>query len=125
MIVFNALAIFRGQYAAWYNYAVLAVLVPIGTVVFYKIFVRYKILRLGNNQIQIEYPMLKQSKIYPLEQIDLWIENKVKTGKNSEYKELQVRFNDGKKLSVGHKEHTEYSRMVQYLLQKVPKKKAP
>jgi len=124
VIVFNAIAIFTGRYAAWYNYAVLAVLVPLGIVVFYKIFVRYKILKVGNNQIQIDYPMLNQSKIYPLEQIDQWIENKVKTGKNSEYKQLQVRFNDGKKLSVGHKEHTEYARMVQYLLQKVPKKKA-
>ena len=124
VVVMNAIAIFRDRQGAWYNYAVLAVLAPIGMVVFYKIFVRYKILKLGNNQIQIDYPMLRQSKIYPLEQIDHWLENTVKTGKNSEYKELQVQFADGKKISVGHKEHTEYSRMVQYLLQKAPKKKA-
>jgi len=120
----NSVAIFRDREAAWYNYAVVAVLVPIGVVVFYKIFLRYKILRLGNNQIQIDYPMLKRSKVYSLDQIDQWIENKVKTGKNSEYKELQVRFSDGKKISVGHKEHTEYIRMVQYLSQKAPNKKA-
>jgi hypothetical protein len=124
VVVFNAIAIMRDLQAAWYNYAVLIVLVPIGVFVFYKIFVRYKILKLGNNQIQIDYPMLRQIKIYPLEQIDQWIENRVKTGKNSEYKELLVRFVDGKKISVGHKEHTEYARMVQYLAQKAPKKKA-
>ena len=120
----NSIALVSDRQAAWYNYAVVGVLVPIGIVVFYKIFVRYKILRLGNNQIQVDYPMLRRSKAYPLEQIDQWVENSVKTGKNSEYKELQIRFADGKKISVGHKEHTEYARMVQYLAQKAPGKKA-
>jgi hypothetical protein len=124
VVVVNSIALLGDQQAVWYNYAVLVVLIPIGIVVFYKIFVRYKILRLGNNQIQIDYPMLRQGKIYPLEQIDQWVENKVKTGRNSEYRELQIRFADGKKISVGHKEHTEYTRMVQYLAQKVPGKKA-
>jgi hypothetical protein len=124
VVVMNAIVIFNNQIGAWYNYAVVIVLVPIGLFVFYKVFLRYKILKLGNNQIQIHYPMLRQSKIYSLDQIEQWAENKVKTGKNSEYKELQVRFVDRKKISIGHKEHTEYSRMVQYLTQKVPKKKA-
>ena len=124
VVVMNAMVIFNNQIVAWYNYAVVIVLAPIGLFVFYKVFARYKILKLGNNQIEINYPVLRQSKIYPLDQIDQWIENKVKTGKNSEYKELNVRFTDGKKISVGHKEHTEYVRIVQYLQQKVPKKKA-
>ncbi len=120
----NSVAIFRNREAAWYNYAVIVVLVPIGITVFYKIFVRYKVLKFGNNQIEIKYLMLRQTKTYPLDQIDQWIENKVKTGKDSDYKELQVQFADGKKISVGHKEHTEYTRMVQYLLQKAPHKKS-
>jgi hypothetical protein len=124
VVVMNSIAIFRDPTAAWYNYAVIVVLVPIGIVVFYKIFVRYKILKFGNNQIHIHYPMLRQAKVYPLEEIDQWTENKVKTGKNSEYKELQVRFTDGKKINVGHKEYTEYTQMVQYLLQKALRKKA-
>ncbi len=124
VVVMNSIAIFRDREAAWYNYAVVVVLVPIGIVVFYKIFVRYKVLKFGNNQIAINYPMLRQTKVYLLEEIDLWVENKVKTGKNSEYKELQIRFTDGKKINVGHKEHTEYIRMVQYLSQKALKKKA-
>jgi len=73
----------------------------------------------------VDYPMLRRSKVYPLEQVDQWVETRVKTGKNSEYKELQIRFADKGKVSVGHKEHTEYARMVQYLAQKVPKKKQP
>src|SRR4051794_16021324 len=97
----NSIVIFRNQLVAWYNYAVVIALLPIGLFVFYKIFLRYKILKFGNNQIEINYPMLVQRKVYSLDQIDQWIENKVKTGKNSEYKELQVRFADGKKISIG------------------------
>ncbi len=124
VVTMNSIAIFKDRGAAWYNYVVMGLLIPIGLFVFYKIVVRYKILRLGNNEIQVDYPVLRISKTYQLGQIDRWIENKVKTGKNSEYRELEVRFSDGKKISVGHKEYTDYSKVVQYLAQKVPKKKA-
>ncbi|MBS1486500.1 MAG: hypothetical protein JST43_02840 [Bacteroidetes bacterium] len=123
VIAMNLLVIWRQQLVAWYNYAVVVVLLPIGLFVFYKIFVRYKILKLGNNQIEIIYPFLKKRKSYSLAQLDQWVENKVKTGKNSEYRELQIKFTDGHKISIGHKEHTEYPHMVQYLSQKAPKKK--
>ena len=123
VIVMNSIALVNHR-GVWYNYAVIGVLAPLGLFVFFKIFVRYKILRIGNNQVQIDYPVLRQSKIYSLGQIDRWVENTVKTGKNSEYRELQIRFSDGSKVSLGHKEHTEYSKIVHYLAQKAPKKKA-
>jgi hypothetical protein len=119
----NLVVIINGQLAAWYNYAVVVVLIPIGLFVLYRIFIRYKILRFGDNKIQIEYPVLRQLQKYPLNEIVAWRENKVKTSKNSEYKELQILFADKNKLSVGHKEHTEYHRMIQYLMQKAPKKR--
>jgi len=124
VIVINSIVIFGHELVAWYNYAVVVILLPIGLLVFYRIFIRYKILKFGNNQVEINYPVLRRNKIYPLDQIDQWTENKVKTGKNSEYKELLMRFTDGEKISIGHKEHTEYPRLVQYLVQKAPKKKA-
>jgi hypothetical protein len=119
----NVVVIFKSSQAQWYNYVVVAVLAPIGLFVLYRIFIRYKILRLGNNQIQIDYPVLRQTKKYQINQIVAWRENKVKTGKTSEYKELQIVFADKNKLSVSHKEHTEYTRMIQYLSQKALKKR--
>ncbi len=119
----NLVVVIQGQLAAWYNYAIVIVLVPIGLFVLYRIFIRYKVLRLGDNKIQIDYPVLRQSKKYSINEIVAWRENKVKTGKTSEYKELQILFTDKNKLSVGHKEHTEYHRMVQYLAQKAHKKR--
>jgi hypothetical protein len=123
VVTMNGIVILRDRQAAWYNYAVTGVLIPVGLFVLFRIFVQYKVLKLGNNQIQIDYPVLRKSKIYPLDQIDEWVENRVKTGKKTEYKELQVRFTDGRKIAIGHQEHTEYTRMVQYLAQKVARKK--
>ncbi|MGC4022923.1 MAG: hypothetical protein QM734_13755 [Cyclobacteriaceae bacterium] len=123
VITMNAIIIFRAPEPAWYNYVVVGVLIPIALFVFYKIFLRYKILSFGNNQILIEYPVMRQLKKYPLDQVNKWTENVIKTGKNSTYKEVRILFTDGQKLSIGHREHTDYSKIVQYLLQKVAKKK--
>jgi hypothetical protein len=68
---------------------------------------------------------LRREKKYSINEIVAWRENKVKTGKSSEYKELQILFADKNKLSIGHKEHTEYPRMIQYLKQKAERKKDP
>ena len=108
---------------AWYNYLVILLLAPIAAFVGYKIFIRYKIIYLGNNLIEINYPVLKTTTKYPLDQIERWTENLVKTGKNSVYKELEIRFKDGQKISMGHKEFTEYDKVIKYLHQKVPQLK--
>jgi hypothetical protein len=120
----NLISILHGTFTAWYNFVVVALLTPIGFYVLYRIFIRYKIIRMGDNKIQVDYPVMRQSKKYTLSDLEWWVENKVKTGKNSEYKELQFKFTDGKKIDIGQKEHTEYARMLQYLAQKAPKKKA-
>jgi hypothetical protein len=125
VITMNLVVVIRGELAAWYNYAIVGILVPIGAFVLYRIFILYKIVHMGNNQIQINYPVLHREKKYAVGDIVAWRENKVTTGKTSEYRELQVLFSDKNKLSIGHKEHTEYARMVQYLSQKAGKKRTP
>ena len=67
--------------------------------------------------------VLRISSNYRLDQIEHWTENIVKTGKNSTYKELELKFVDGQKLSMGHREFTEYDKVIKYLQQKVPKLK--
>jgi len=119
----NILVLTKDPQPAWYTYLIIALLTPIALFVLYKIFIRYKVVKVGNNQIQLSYPVLRQTTSYPLDQLEYWTEHSVKTGKNSWYKELEVKFSDGVKLTMGHKEHTEYSRIVQYLGQKTPKKR--
>jgi hypothetical protein len=78
---------------------------------------------MGNNQVILSFPVLRRRYQYPLQEIVSWKESIVKTGKSSVYKELEVRFADARKLSIGLNEYSEYNRMVQYLNQKAPKKK--
>ena len=119
----NVYVIIKDLQPAWYTYLIVVILTPIAIFVLYKIFIRYKILRLGNNLVELTYPVLRRTKKYSLDQIEYWIEHKVKTGKNSVYKEVEIKFTDGLQVTIGHKEHTEYPRIVQYLSLKALKKK--
>jgi len=122
VLIMNFMALMRGAF--WYTYVIIALLVPIAILVIIKIFLRYQIIRMGNNQIELHFPVLGKKHHYSLKDITSWTENVVKTGRNSVYKELEIRFEDNKKLSFGHKEQTGYDRMVSYLTQKVNKKKS-
>ncbi len=117
----NVWIVVRDPQPAWYNYLIILLLLPIALFVGYKIFIRYKIISLGNNLIEMRFPVLRTFSRYPLQQIEHWTENVVKTGKNSTYKELEIKFNDGQKLSMGHREFTDYDKAIKYLQQKVPK----
>ena len=123
VLAMNILVLVKDPQPAWYTYLIISVLTPIVLFVLYKIFIRYKVIRLGNNQLELTFPVLRSAKKYPLDQIEHWSEHIVKTGKNSVYKELEIKLRDGLKLTMGHKEYTEYPRIVQYLGQKLPKKK--
>ena len=119
----NVWIVVKDPQPAWYNYLIILLLLPIASFVSYKIFIRYKIISLGNNMIGMRFPVLRISSNYRLDQIEHWTENIVKTGKNSTYKELELKFVDGQKLSMGHREFTEYDKVIKYLQQKVPKLK--
>jgi len=119
----NAYVIVKDLQPAWYTYLIVVILTPIAIFVLVKIFIRYKIIRLGNNLVELTYPVQRRAKKYSLDQIEYWIEHKVKTGKNSVYKEVEIKFTDGLQVTIGHKEHTEYPRIVQYLSLKALKKK--
>lgn len=118
----NVTAILHGTYA-WYNLAIAGILLPLGLFVLYRIFIRYKIIRAGDNRVEVVYPVLRKTHAYTVKQIASWRESIVKTGKNSVFKELEIVFDNHFRLTIGQKEHTEYDRLVQYLLRKAPGKK--
>ncbi|MCW5909608.1 MAG: hypothetical protein KIT62_00965 [Cyclobacteriaceae bacterium] len=118
----NLAALVQGA-QAWYNYAIAAILLPLGFFVLYRIFIRYKIIRAGDNRIQIIFPVLKRTYDYPVKEIRNWRESVVKTGKNSVYRELEIECDNRFKIALGQKEHTEYDKLVQYLQRKIPGKK--
>jgi len=118
----NVTAILRGTYA-WYNLAIAGILLPLGLFVLYRIFIRYKIIRAGDNRVEVVYPVLRKTHAYTIKQIASWRESIVKTGKSSVFKELEIVFDKHFRLTIGQKEHTEYDKLVHYLQRKVPSKK--
>ena len=86
VLVMNLISI--SSHTAWYTWLIIGLLVPIAGLVIYKIFLRYKIIRMGNNQVEIHYPVLRRKYHYSVNDITAWKENVVNTGKNSVYKEL-------------------------------------
>jgi len=98
-------------------------LIPITAFVGYKIIFEYKVIRYGNNQIDIRYPVLRKTKIYSLNEIEYWGEATVKTGKNSTFRELEIKFADNKKIRLGLKEYSGYTDVIRYLEKKLARKK--
>lgn len=119
----NVTALLRGTYA-WYNLVIATILLPLGLFVFYRIFIRYKIIRAGDNRIEVVYPVIRKTHAYTVKQIASWRESVVKTGKNSIFKELEIVFDKHFRVTIGQKEHTGYDKLVQYLQRKVPGKKS-
>lgn len=107
----------------WYTYLVLVVMVPVAVFITIKIFINYKRILVGNNMIEVHFPVRRVKKKYELKRIESWRESVVKTGKNSTFRELEIRYDDQFKLTFGHKEFTHYREILNYLTKKVGGKK--
>ena len=107
----------------WYTFLVLMVVGPISIFVTIKIFINYKVIEVGNNQIKIKYKIRRKERVYLLKNVLHWKESVVKTGKKSTFKELEVRFDDNFRIKLGLKEYTHYSDIYSYLTRKLGAKK--
>ena len=112
----------RGD-APWYTYLLLIILLPVSVFLTIKVFINYKRIEIGNNQIAMFYPVRRFKRKYDVKNIQSWIELSVKTGKKSTFRELQIQFEDNFKLNLGEKEYTHYKEILQYLSKKAGNKK--
>ncbi|HRK55210.1 MAG TPA: hypothetical protein PK185_14935 [Cyclobacteriaceae bacterium] len=111
------------QEPAWYTYLILIALTPLSLFLTYRIFINYKVIELANEKITIKYPIRNSRKHYPLGRVIYWRESIVKTGKNSTFKELEIRFDDNFKLNLGLREYSNYQKVQSYLTKKLARKK--
>jgi hypothetical protein len=121
LVVINLLSLLRDPEPPWFNYLVVAGLVPVILFIIYKIFFRYKVVTMGNGQIIVSWPQFRTSRKYTLKEVVSWSETIVKTGKNSSYKELEIKFRDGRAITMAYREYTDYEKLSGYLAQKLPK----
>lgn len=111
----------RSNGTAWYQYLIVLILAPLALGLLARLIWGYKRVEVGQERISIAYPVRLSKKSYPLKEVNQWTEHQVKTG-GSTFKELNVRFTDGKKLELSMQEHSRYSDVIKYLRKKCPKK---
>ena len=117
MAVYITLLILKSDNPAWYQYVLTTLLYPIGIGLALKVIVGYKSVTIGKNKIEINYPVQFRKLQYDLKDITSWKETSVKTATGT-YKEVAIQFNNKKTLNLSYQEHTDYSKVVQYLKKK-------
>ncbi|GAA5034536.1 hypothetical protein GCM10011506_29570 [Marivirga lumbricoides] len=94
----------------------------IALLVLSKFIAAIKVVKIGNNKINITYLISRSKAEIAIADIKGWTEEIVKT-KQGDYKEIKILFGQKKILKLSNKENTEYERVVKYLNAKAKKVK--
>ena len=109
------------EYIAWYQYLIVIVLFPLALGLAAKVILGYKVIEIGKEKLDIRFPTRFKRKSYRIKDIDYWKETQVKTATGT-YKEVEIQFEDKKQLTLSYQEHTDYTKVVNYLKKKCARK---
>jgi hypothetical protein len=98
------------------------IILVIGLIVLSKLLAAIKIVKLGDNKIEVFYPVTHLRQILMVQDILGWREEVIKT-KNGEFREVKILSSQKKILKLSNRENTEYDAVVKYLRKKVKVKK--
>ena len=98
------------------------VVLVIGLLVLGKLLGAIKVVRVGDNKIEVFYPISRMRTNIQVPNLLGWKEEVVKT-KNGEYREVKILYTKKKILKLSNRENTEYDAVVKYLKKKVKFKK--
>lgn len=82
---------------------------------------KYKVVSMGKGSIEIRFPSQFRTRGYKLTNIEKWSETAIQTA-GGKYKELEILFDDKKKLNLSMQEHANYPQAINYLKKKANKK---
>ncbi len=117
---YNLLLLWRGS--TWFfNYLMAAIFVPLGLVLLLRQLFNYKIVSLGNNKIQVWYPLRWRVRRWPLADLRYWQEVIIQT-RTGVFKQLEIQFADGM-VKISNQENTSYPQVMQYLQKKAAGKR--
>lgn len=111
-----------GKTILWYHYTLAIIFFPIGLGLLFRMLLGYRIIRVGKEKIEVHFPSKFTTRTYKLKDISQWKETAVKTVSGT-FKEVEVLFNDRKKITVSIQEHTDYKPLLKYLQKKCAKLK--
>ncbi|WP_114749286.1 hypothetical protein [Pleomorphovibrio marinus] len=87
-----------------------------------KMMAGFKFVLAGKSQIIVSLPLRRMKRVYALNQVLGWQEEKVLANKR-EFKQLSLIFDDKFSIAISNHEHLEYDDLLTYLRKKLPKKK--
>ncbi len=117
---YNLLLLWRGS--TWFfNYLMAALFVPLGLILLLRQLFNYKIVSVGNNKIQVWYPLRWQVRRWPLTDLQYWQEVIIQT-RTGVFKQLEIHFANNV-VKISNQENTSYLQVLQYLQKKAAKKR--
>ncbi|MTI21284.1 hypothetical protein E1176_09650 [Fulvivirga sp. RKSG066] len=111
-----------GATMEWYHYTLAIIFFPIGMGLLFRLLLGYRVVRVGKQKIEIHFPSRFTTRNYKLRDIVKWKEVEVKTVSGT-FKELEIFFNDNKKIALSIQEHTDYQQLRKYMQKKCSKLK--
>jgi len=102
---------------AIYQYLILIILAPIALAITFKVIWGYKIVRLGDNLMEVQFPTRFKKARFKLKQINSWKETVIKT-KRAPFKEIAVTYDHKQKVKLTNQENTHYDEVLNYLNKK-------
>lgn len=105
----------------WYQYLIVIILFPLSLGLTARIILGYRIIEIGKERFDIYFPTRFSRKSYRLKEIEYWKETKVKTATGL-YREVEIRFEDNKQVTLSYQEHSDYDKVIKYLKKKCAKK---
>lgn len=94
------------------------IVLVIGLLVMGKLLGAIKVVKVGDNKIDVFYPITRMHVAIKVPEILGWKEEVIKT-KNGEFREVKVLYTTKKILKLSNRENTEYEAVVRYLKKKV------
>ncbi|MEQ8926417.1 MAG: hypothetical protein RLO81_11425 [Fulvivirga sp.] len=113
--------VFGAEKPEWYHYALFLIFGPIGIGLLFRMIFKYKVVRFGKGSVIINFPTRFNEKTYDLKEVKMWHETTIKTA-GGKYKELEILFEDNKRLNLSMQEHSDYPKVVTYLKKKIAKR---
>lgn len=117
---YNLLLLIKGS--TWFfNYLMASIFLPLGLILLIRQMVNYKIISIGNDKIQVRYPLRMRTIRVTLNQIEYWQETIIQT-KTGVFKQLDIVFGR-RTIKMSIQENTRYQETVNYLKKKLARKR--
>ncbi len=115
--------VLKTEQTSWYHYLYMIGFGPIALGLILRQIFGYKTISIGKDKLTISFLLKHKKIIHSLKQLKQWSEIAIKTPSGN-YKQLEIIFEDQRKVVMSMQEHTEYHQVVKYLKKKYSRKMA-